>query len=56
MEPVRRLLANAGSLEEVRDGMAALYAEMPSEQLPKAMQKAIAAAELSGRADVSEGE
>lgn len=56
MEPVRRLLANAGSLEEVRDGMAALYAEMPSEQLANVMQKAIAAAELSGRADVSEGE
>ncbi|SFT73942.1 DUF935 domain-containing protein [Halomonas saccharevitans] len=56
MEPVRRLVANASSLAEIRDGLEALYAEMPSEQLAKVMQKAIATAELSGRADVSEGE
>lgn len=56
MEPVRRLVASASSLAEIRDGLEALYAEMPSDQLAQVMQKAIAAAELSGRADVSEGE
>ena len=56
MEPVRRLVENAGSMQEIRDGLLNLYEEMPSEQLAQVMQKAIAAAELSGRADVSEGE
>jgi len=56
MEPVRRLVESAATMEELRDGMLELYEEMPSEQLAKVMQKAIATAELSGRADVSEGE
>ncbi|UXF57482.1 DUF935 family protein [Chromohalobacter phage YPCBV-1] len=56
MEPVRRLVAEAATMEEIRDGLEALYAEMPSEALAKVMQKAIATSELSGRADVSEGE
>lgn len=56
MEPVRRLVATAGSMQEIRDGLLDLYEDMPSEQLAQVMQKAIAAAELSGRADVSEDE
>lgn len=55
MEPVRRLLEHAESLEDVRDGILDLYQDMPSDQLARVMQKAIATAELSGRADVSEG-
>lgn len=56
MEPVRRLVASASSMEEIRDGLLNLYEDMPSEQLAQVMQKAIAAAELAGRADVDEGE
>ncbi|PND29716.1 hypothetical protein C1I89_33275 [Achromobacter pulmonis] len=56
MEPVRRLVANAGSLQEIRDGLYSLYADMPSEQLAVVMRRAIAAAALAGRADVAEGE
>lgn len=56
MEPVRRLVESAGSMEALRDGLLDLYEDMPSDQLAKVMQKAIAAAELAGRADVSEGE
>jgi phage gp29-like protein len=56
MEPVRRLVESAGSMEELRDGLLNLYEDMPSDQLAQVMQKAIAAAELAGRADVSEGE
>lgn len=56
MEPVRRLVANARSMEEIRDGLFALYAEMPAEGLARVMQQAIAAADLAGRADVAGGE
>ncbi|MEX0745309.1 MAG: DUF935 family protein [Phycisphaeraceae bacterium] len=56
MEPVRRLVAGAGSMEEIRDGLLNLYEDMPSDQLAQVMQRAMAAAELSGRADVDEGE
>lgn len=56
MEPVRRLVQNASSLEEIRDGMFAMYSEMPTEQLATVMQQAIAAAELAGRTDVSDGD
>lgn len=56
MEPVRRLVDSAATMEELREGLLKLYEEMPSEGLAKVMQKAIATAELSGRADVSEGE
>lgn len=53
MEPVRRLVASASSMEEIRDGLFALYAEMPTEQLAGVMQQAVAAADLAGRADVA---
>lgn len=56
MEPVRRLVENAATLEEIRDGLTEIYGEMPSGELARVMQKALATAELSGRADVSEGE
>jgi phage gp29-like protein len=55
MEPVRRLVETADSLEQIRDGILDLYEDMPSDQLAKVLQKAIATAELAGRADVSEG-
>ena len=54
MEPVRRLVETAGSLEEIRDGLVNLYEDMPSDQVAKVLQKAIATADLAGRADVSE--
>lgn len=49
IEPVRRLVATANSLEEVRDGLLALYAEMDVADLAAIMQRALAAAELAGR-------
>lgn len=56
MEPVRRLVASAGSMEEIRNGLLNLYEDMPADQLAQVMQQAIAAAELAGRDDVAEGE
>ncbi len=56
MEPVRRLVQTAGSLQEIRDGLFALFPDMPTDQLAGQLQQAIAAASLAGRLDVSEGQ
>ncbi len=56
MEPVRRLVATAQSLEDIRDGLYSLYSDMPTEQLAAVMQQAIATATLAGRADVAGGD
>jgi phage gp29-like protein len=52
IDPVRQLVAAAGSLEEIRDGLIGLYPEMDPEAFGTLMQRAMAAAELAGRYEV----
>jgi len=56
IEPVKRLVMEATSLEDLRDRLLDLYAEMGTEQLATVMQRALTAAELAGRYEASRGE
>lgn len=49
MEPIKRLVAGAKSLEEIRDGLAAMYPDMDESGIAKVLQEASAAAHLAGR-------
>ena len=52
LEPVRRLVQNANSLEEIRDGVLELYPEMDSVSLAETLGDAIVAAFRRGKASV----
>ena len=52
--PRRSSVERAESLDEIRDGLLALYAETSPSDLGSVMQRAFAAAELAGRFDVTE--
>ncbi len=52
MEPIRRLVMNASSLEDIRDGMETMFEELPGEQLASMMREALAVAHLIGRLEV----
>jgi len=56
IEPVRRLVMEADSLEAVRDGLLELYAEMDPAELGTLMQRALMAAEMAGRFDLDAGD
>lgn len=49
LAPIRELVANAKSLEEVRDKLIGCYAEMPMDDVAKEMEQAFIAADLAGR-------
>ena len=53
-EPVRELVRNAGSLEEIRDGLIDLYGEMDPAEFEDLVARAMFTAELYGRAAVAE--
>jgi phage gp29-like protein len=53
--PIRELVMSAKSLEEVRDGLLALYPNMAEGELGDLMQRVLTAAELAGRAEVKDG-
>lgn len=53
MEPIKRLVQNAASLQEIRDGMEVMFAELPSDQLAVMMREALAVAHLIGRVEVA---
>jgi len=53
-EPVKRLIKEAGSLEEIRDGLYALYGEMDQKDMEELIARATYVAELYGRATVAE--
>lgn len=53
LDPVRALVARAGSLEEIRGGILELFPEMEPADLGAMIHRAIAAAELAGRADAA---
>ncbi|MDH5524454.1 MAG: DUF935 domain-containing protein [Desulfobulbaceae bacterium] len=52
MQPIERALAKAGSLEEFRDSLLDLGAEMNESDLGNLMQRAFVVADLAGRFDV----
>ena len=49
LAPIRELVENANSLEEVRDKLIGCYAEMPMNNVAKEMEQAFLAADLAGR-------
>jgi phage gp29-like protein len=49
---VRRLVANAASFEEIREGILELYPEMDAEAISETLTDAMAAAFNRGRASV----
>ncbi len=52
IEPVRRLVMEAKSLEEIRDGLLDLYGDMDPAGLGDLIMRALTAAELAGRFEV----
>lgn len=52
MEPIRRLVESADSLEAIRDGLEGMFSELPGEQLAALMREALAVAHLIGRIEV----
>lgn len=49
LAPIRELVENAKSLEEVRDKLIGCYAEMPMDKIAEEMEQAFLAADLAGR-------
>lgn len=52
LEPVRKLMEECATLEEFRDRLLETYADMPAGELGTLVQRALAAAELGGMAEV----
>ena len=52
VEQIRALVGRAASLEDIRDGLAALSPDMTLDQYAAAMAEALAAAQLAGRYEV----
>ena len=49
LEPVRRLVKQARSLEEIRDGLLGLYPEMDTQSFAELLTQALTASHLAGR-------
>lgn len=56
LDPVRELVNTATSLEEIRDGILALYNFMPHDQIAVQLEQALIAAQLLGRFEADSGE
>lgn len=56
LDPVRALVENATSLDEIRDGLLERYRDMDRAALGMLVQRALAAAELAGRYDAAQGD
>jgi len=54
MEPIRRLVETATSLQDIRDGLVALYPDMDDAGFARLLQEAMTAANLAGRADIKD--
>ena len=52
-EPVKRLIREANSLEEIRDGIYALYSDMDQRDIQELMARAMYVAELYGRSVIA---
>jgi len=55
IEPVRRLVMEAESMEQLRDGLLDLYKDMDPAPLGELIMQALACAELAGRYEVKDG-
>lgn len=55
LEPVRRLVMSAQSMEEIRDGLLDLYPQMDSEAFAHMFSEALTASVLLGRVEVGRG-
>ena len=55
LEPIRNLVMNSSSLEEIRDRMIDLFPDMDAADLGTLMQQAMTAAQLAGMAEVVDG-
>lgn len=55
IDPVRRLVMSAQSMDEIREGLLDLYPAMDTGAFAKLLQEAFTAAELAGRFEVAEG-
>jgi len=53
--PIRQLVDQAGSLEEIRDRLLELYPDMDAKEFNRLMQEILAASDLAGRFEVSQG-
>ncbi|MCL2282923.1 MAG: DUF935 domain-containing protein, partial [Fibromonadales bacterium] len=53
-KPIHDLVEKATSLEEIRDGLIGLYAELPIDGIAKEMEQAFLAANLAGRMEMLE--
>ncbi|MGQ8367124.1 DUF935 domain-containing protein [Glaciecola sp. 1036] len=56
MKPIEELIENAESLEDLLDSLLALENRLPTEQFEVLLAKALAASELAGQFDVTQGE
>jgi phage gp29-like protein len=54
--PIQRLITEAGSLEDIRDGLLELYPEMNGEGLSKLVSQAMGSAQLAGMYEVQNGQ
>lgn len=55
IEPIRRLVESAATLEEIRDGLDTLYPDLDATVLAGLLREALAAAILGGRYEAREG-
>lgn len=55
IEPVRQLVMESETLEEIRDGLEKMYTDMDEQSLTKLLQQALGAAMLAGRFEINEG-
>lgn len=52
IDPFRKLVENAESLEQVRDSLLELYADIPVEEIAEELEDAFIAADLAGRYEI----
>lgn len=52
--PIRKLVAESASFQELEDGIVALYGQMPIDQLGQIMELALTAAEAAGRIEIAQ--
>ena len=55
IEPIRRLVESAATMEEIRDGLDKLYPDIDDTVLAALLREALAAAILGGRYEAREG-
>jgi len=55
MEPIRRLVDGARSLDEIRDGLGELFPDLPDDRFAALLGRSLMAAGLAGRDDVKSG-